>query len=270
MKKLVKVREFIAIVVLFSLLASVIVCIGCASRAGALGMMEKIPEDTALFIFTDINAMRADDDLNNLYEDIVGEYDYLADYGIQFKDINSLTLGDDVFILEGKIDLGELKDKLEDYFNEGEYNNVEVWKSSFGWVAIVNNLIIIGAEDGVKDCLGVIKEGEDSLSDNSDVKNTIDRLPSGIMTMLTVGGTFTETGDMYNGLEVVGMSFEKKDADTIKATAALKFKEENIAHDAIDEIENDLEEQNYRDININAENEFIIVTFEIDIDDFLD
>jgi hypothetical protein len=226
-------------------------------------MMGKLPKDTSYFGFNNIKAVRGDDDLEDLYKSWKdGVEDMLDKYGIDTDDVDSDVEGEGARIFSGKFDLDDVRDELDDMdYDDDEYKGVEVWKSDTEWVALMKNLIIIGAEDGVKDCINVIKEGEDSLKDNKDAKGVMDKLHSGI-------GMYYYEGGGYIDIEAFGMSFWKKDKDTLGVSMVFKFEDKDAAEDAMDEIEENLEDE-YEDIDVDQDDEFIIVTGEIDIEDFI-
>jgi hypothetical protein len=224
--------------------------------------------------------------LKDLYDGWKDEYDNLDDYGIDLDDVNGFAEYGDVKLITGSFDLGDVRDKLDGRgFDKSEYKDVEVWENSgedvwvalmgnfdgSGWLALMRNLIVIGREDAVEDCIKVIREGEDSLQDNRDARDVMARLPGGVVMMWGVGQTFTEIiiEEEFEGLDAGGMSLGKKDEDTLKATAILKFEDEDAAEDATDQIKAHLEEEGYRDIDVDQNKEFVKVTAEIGIDDFL-
>ena len=262
-----KLRKIISVISLISLLAVAIAGVGCGGEGGGAAditnMMKNVPDDATYFYFMDAKSMRADDDLIGLYASWEDDSTYMSEtYNITWDDVNSLTqCGDDTTLLEGNFDLDKVRSKLEDGdYTKGKYGDVELWESDYLWVALMDDLIITGSEEAVKDCIGVIKDEKDSLADNRDVKVVMDRLPSGILTGY-------DTDEEYKDLVASGLSIQKKSKDTVKGTAVYKFKDENAAENAIEAIKGDLEENKSKNIDIKQDGEFVIATAETDMNE---
>jgi len=255
--------------VVFSLL--LVPFIGCTSSEsdGMVSMMGKIPEGAGNSIFMDFQALRGDDDL----EDLLAEFEDAGVYWldmIDIDDVNTIAICGsyaDNIILNGKFNLDDIREELDDLdCNDDEYKNVEIWGSyDEYWFALLGSLIIMGLEDDVKDCIDVIKDGEDSMLDDNDFKEVMDRLPGGIMVKVGTDGG-------YPGEEAWGYSFKKKDDDTLKMTAIFKFKNEDASVDAVDEIEEDIEEEEEgpHNIQVDQDGEFVIASAEMDIADWME
>lgn len=274
--------RIVSIVVLVLMLASAGAGVGCGGKGGggagggtAARMMSMIPKDASQFMFVDIKTLQGDEDLESLYEDMFSDIDeMLATFGTQVGDIRRIAgSGEQLLLLDGSFKLSEVRDTLEDQgFDKSEYKGVEVWEdpSGYAWVAVMGNLIVVGSKDAVEDCIDVIKGGESSLRDNRDAREVMDRLPSGIVMGLGIGEAFSEIIDQeYEGLKVGGMSLAKKDKNTLRAAAVMKFEDSDAAQNAADRIKDDLEEENFKNIKIDRDNEFVKVTAEIAIEDFL-
>lgn len=276
----VKFRVVMSVIALISLLALVGAGVGCARGGAAEHMMKKIPQDATMFAWIDMRALRGDDDLKDMYADMEDSLEYLPDMaGIELEDVNRVgttNIGfDGVVLLDGRFNLNEVRNKLEDLnYDQGDYKDVEVWETQSYydtiWLALMGNLIIMGTSEAVSDCITLIREGGKSFVDNRDVKDLIDRLPGGIVMALGIGDAFADLIDEdYEGLEAGAMSYGKKDEDTLKMTAVLKFEDADAANAAIDEIKDDLEDEGYKQVDVDQDGEFMTVTAEIDIDDFL-
>jgi len=259
-----------ALVLLFSLVGTGVHCAGEPGQ-GAVEMMAKIPEDVAFFNSMDIRALRLDDDLEDIYENWEDSCEgRLEDYGMECGDVDCIAVTENVELYHGHFYLNDIRDKLEgrDY-DDGEYRDVEVWEgftiSAKEWVALTGNLIIIGGEEAVKDCIRVIQAVKDSVQDNRDAKAIVDRLPGGIVVAV---GMEVEEGDMeYEGIDAVGYSIEKKDANTARVTVVFNFEDEDAAQGAIDEIEENIEqEEGVELIHIDQDEQFVEVTLDTDIE----
>lgn len=261
-----KHKKIISVIALISLLVLVGASTNCSlQNADATDMTKKIPEDADSFFFIDIDELRSDDDLEDFYENLEDVYGYWSEnFDIDLDDIDSLAMYGSTILIEGDFNLDDIREELEDLgYNDDEYKDVEVWKSDNGysWVAMKGNLIIMGSEESVKDCIKVIEEGEDSLRDDKDCKDVMDRLPGGIFVMY-------DTVEEYQGLEASGVSIQTKDEDTLKVTAIFKFEDEDAAEDAMDEIEDYADEEDFHHINVDQDGDFVKATAEVDINDF--
>jgi hypothetical protein len=273
----VKLIRIVSIVALVLVLALIGAGVGCGGKGGgeAARMMSMIPEDASRFMFVDIKTLQGDEDLEGLYEDMFSDIDeMLATLGIDADDIYRIAgSGETLLLLDGVFDLDEARSALEDHgFDKSEYKDVELWEDPSGYagVALMRNLIVVGGQDAVEDCIKAIKGGESSLRDNRDAREVMDRLPGGIVMGLGIGEAFSELFEQeYEDLKAGGMSVGKKDKDTLKVTAVLKFEDRDAAENAAGKAESDLEEEGYQNIHIDRDNEFVKVTAEIGIDDFL-
>lgn len=262
-----KNKRILFIITLMSSLALIITSLSCSDDENAsVDLISKIPEDSSYFSFIDVSAMRTDDDMDDLYDEWEDNYNYLEHYGIDRDDVNRLAISSDATLCEGEFDLEEIREELEDLdYDDDEYREVEIWESADGhkWIALTEDLIIIGSEDDVKDCLWVIKDGEDSMYDDSDINDVLNKLPDGIYMSC-------DTEEAFEDLEASGLSYRKLDDDTIGVSAVFKFDDEDAADDAINEIE-DYAENYYEDIrhvDVWQDGLFVIAEGEIDMDDF--
>jgi len=239
--------------------------------ADVTSMMEKVSKDTTEFIFIDVKALRGDDDLAGLLQDLEDSLEGLLEVmGTDLGNINALASAEDVSLFDGGFDFDDIRDELNSQgFDEDEYEGVEVWESPYGgWVALVENLIIMGHQDGVKDCVDVVGGTEGSLGDTRDAEDIMDRLPSGISAGFYIGDTIAVVDSEYQYLEASGWSFTKIDEDTLVMTTVLRFDNEDAAEDAIAEVEEDFEEKEFKHLDFDQDEEFVKLTAEIDIDDF--
>ena len=277
-------KRTISVMGLITLVALLVLGAGCAGDgqgnggngnngevADVTSMMEKVSKDTTEFIFIDVKALRGDDDLGGLLQDLQDSLEGLLEVmGTDLGNINALASAEDVSLFDGGFDFDDIRDELNSQgFDEDEYEGVEVWESPYGgWVALVENLIIMGHQDGVKDCVDVVGGTEGSLGDTRDAEDIMDRLPSGISAGFYIGDTIAVVDSEYQYLEASGWSFTKIDEDTLVMTTVLRFDNEDAAEDAIAEVEEDFEEKEFKHLDFDQDEEFVKLTAEIDIDDF--
>jgi hypothetical protein len=271
-------KKVLLVVSLGVLLATMAVAsAGCASSSGYTAMLSKVPSDTTSFKYVDVKALRNDADLDDLYDAWKAGMDsWLEALGINHSDVSGFAHGssaDSRFtLLVGKFDLDDVRSELDDRkYDEDEYKGVEVWKREVGWdpvlesrVALMGNLIIMGDENGVEDCISVIKAGAASWLGEADVNDVASRLPGGVYVDLQK----QELAELViEGLEVTGISAKKLDADTLKIAGVAKFNDEDDADDADDAIENLMELQQFKKVDVSQEGLFLEASAELDIDD---
>lgn len=261
-----KYKRVISVVTLISLLILVGTSVNCSlsSTGGATDMMKKIPEGVSYFSFIDIKELRSDDDLKDIFEESEDDFDYWLEIGIDIDDIDSVAMYGSTILMDGDFNLDDIREELEDLdYDKDDYKGVEVWESDYGytWVAMKGNLIIMGSEESVKDCIRVIDGGEDSVLDDNDCKDVMDRLPSGIFMMYN-------KIEEYQDMEAFGISIQTKDKDTLRVTEIFKFEDEDAAEDAIVEIEEYADEEDLYNINVDQDGKFVEVTASVDIEDF--
>ena len=271
-----KDKAVICIVVL--ILALISTGIGCDSTKGegAVDMMKKVPKYTDSFMFIDVDAMRIDADLEKAYIDVKDILEEGTVYvGINHDEVDRMAYtGTSTILLEGDFNLDEAREKLEVLgYGGDEYRGIEVWEAVGLLIALVSNeLVILGTEDVVKDCIKIIKDGDASLYDDKDFRDVMERLPSGIIVQC-MERVFPLSYGQYEGLEVAGMSAMKKDKHSMAFTGICKFENRDDASDAMDEIEFSLENDEFDDwrkIDVTHDSEFVVITTEIYIDDVFD
>ena len=259
------------------LLAMALASVGCASGSGLSDMLARVPADTKSLKYVDVSTLRNDADLDDLYDAWKASVDSrLEARGIDHGDVDvfasNLNPGKRFTLLVGNFDLAELRDELDDrHYDDDEYKGVEVWKREAGWgydpdneVALMGNLIILGNEAGVEACIKVIKEGEASWLSKVDINDVVSRLPGGLYVDLQKTDL---AGLLIKGLEASGTSFKKQDRDTLRIGGVAKFDDEDDADDAENTIENLMEQQEFDEVSITQQGEFLKASAELDIDD---
>lgn len=263
-----RIRGIISILGLVCIMALGLAASGCASKAGADDAIDKMPWDTNHFVYVDVKALRSDDDLIDLYDawkESAGPM--LTLHGIDRSDVSWAAYGASLTLLGGKFDLDEIRHELDERnYTEDEYRGVEVWERLFGneLVALMGDLIMIGSEASVEESIRVTKDDEDSLADQSDVADVLKRLPDGTFTEVNADNWLIDS--LLAGFEAVGLSAAKKDDQTLKITAVVKFDDDEYARDAVFKIEDYMDLQ-YRHVEVTRDGQFVIGTAELDIND---
>ncbi len=250
-------------------LALMVVSVGCSSSGGsASAMMEKMTWDTTQLTYINVEGLRNDSALEDLYDqwrEDAGQM--LSTHGIDRNSVQSMGYGSEVTIIMGSFDLAAVRHELDTReYNDDDYRGVEVWKKPYGneLTALMDGVIIIGPEDSVEDCIRVIQGGEDSFADKQNARDVMNKLPNGLFANLSMSNWFT--GLLLGGFESLGISAQKADQYTLRFTFVLKFNDRGYAEDAMNKVE-DFVEGSYRNVQARQDGEYVIVTGEIDVDD---
>lgn len=239
---------------LLVLVSLILAMVGCGDGGGgggdkdAVALMKKLPQGTDSFMFVDVKTLRTDDDLKDVYEGISDDMGGMsADmFGVSGDDVDAFVMaGETVFIIQGDFDLEALRDGLEDMgYDKDDYQDVEIWEAFGSAMVLVDNGLIIAAEsDDAKDCIDVIKGKEKSLYEEADVKDDVGKMPGdSLAVMWSDGGDSFFSSSSYSGLEATAISMAKKDADEMQVAAIMRFKDSASAKDAMDELEEDIED----------------------------
>lgn len=239
---------------------------GEASKA-MLDMMKRVPDNFTMFMFYDVEGIGANED----WEDMLGDLDDTGGMEVDMDEVDVMASGmtaefDMIMLMEGSFD--DPTDGLEmaGYTSE-TYNGVDVWVVGEGAfsnaMAFWDNLFVMGSEDAVKDCIDVIEDGEDSLYDNDDYGDVADRLGDGLIAMLMEAEGIPDMEDA----EVFGMSYAAKDSNTAKVKGVVAFVDEDAANAAMDDVEGQLEHENWENVDIDQSGRIIEASGEIDLDD---
>jgi hypothetical protein len=273
-----RLRIIVTLVFVASLLLAVAgsACLGGDNGDGEaseamLNMMKRVPDNFTMFMFYDVEGIGANED----WEDMLGDLDDTGGMDLDMDEVDVMASGmtaefDMIMLLEGSFDSGDPTDGLEmaGYTSE-TYNGVEVWVVGEGAfsnaMAFWDNLLVMGSEDAVKDCIDVIEGGEASLYDKDDYGDVADRLGDGLIAMLMDAGDMGPQG--MEGAEVLGFSYDAKDSNTAKIRAAVVFEDEDAAEAAMDDVDAQAENENWENVDIDRSGKIIEAEGEIDLDD---
>ena len=249
--------------------------IGCADSKErvVVTMMRKMPENTSNFELRDVRTLRGDDKFEEYYNAARYDFDYgYGDYGIDFNDVDyfvesAIWQGTRYTLIGGNFDLVAVRDELDSLgYSEGEYRGVEVWQGNNESLALMETLVILGSEEVVRNCIEVVKEGKDSLWDNQDAKDVVDRLPDGYGVMYSSPAIWAY---MYEGIEADGISMETEGRNILRMTMVLMFENEDAAFDAVKELEEETESYELERTDVNKDGKFVIATREEDIQEII-
>jgi hypothetical protein len=266
----------LAAIVSLLLIAVVVASLGCLGGGGSAKDMAKItPEGTSYLIHYDLQTLRDDKDIDGAYESIEKNWpEKLEKYGLDVDDTNYMSAGGGmsyiaraggITILGGKFDLEDVRDELDDAeFDKDDYKGVELWTGEDEAVAISGDKVLYGDKDNVKDCIKVMKGDQQSVyDDDEDFREVIDKLPGGIMMLVTTRGFSSEFG----GAVANGFVLMKEDDDTLKMKGVMKFDDEDDAEDAKSDLKRDLKEE-WDDVDVELKGKFLEYTGKKDIDEW--
>lgn len=224
------------ILLMMALITAPQLLIGCAhisqkestATNACIELMQKVPVYYEDFEFWDVNTLRNDSDLKELYQIwYERKVNYLEElFGLNVTDIKFLAQGEGMLdIIKTDYDIDELRKAVAaDFYRDTKYPDMEVWKSepssdpqsvTGGWV-LTEGLIVRGANNSnVDDYLRVVSGEELSMYDKN-AAEVLDMLPQGFMTRLT--------RSMYpKGLIISGMTLKKEHDTLFKWTNLYKF-----------------------------------------------
>jgi len=227
--------------------------IGCGSSSGLADMMKRMPDDATEFFVEDFKAGRAigADELSEGYGGFLDMWrENLLDVGIDLDGTSTLAwYASDTaaFLIEGDFNLDNIRAKLEESGEHSEeYRGVEIWTKGDNIeetgdhgdlvYALINSaLIIVGSEQSIDGCIGVINEGDASIYDNNDFRDIIERLPRGLTLQCSVHWYQEVEGFIIGGFSLVMNSDGTQDFTWVG-----KFENSEVVDSAIDIIINGL------------------------------
>ncbi len=269
---------------LLVLVSLILAMVGCGDGGGggggdkdAIALMKKLPKGTDSFMFVDIKSLRTDDDLEDLYDSFSEDSgDMTSMFGADMEDISFWAMaGEMMFVLQGDFDEDEVTEALEQTgYEKSDYEGVEVWAAMGFAAALVDDSTLVFASDtDVKACVDVIKGEEKSLYEASGVKDDMGKLPGDALIVAWGGaGESFFADETYTGLEATAISMSKKNADTVQATAVMRFEDSASAKDAMDDVEADMKadsETEVTNLKVTQDGEYIKATAEMDLDENL-
>jgi PKD repeat protein len=241
-----------------------------AVSADAMATIKDLPQGPGLFIFTDVTALRADDD----FVVACSNYDAQLEIdcgalGISLDDVYSRTKSESLSILDGHFNLDDVRDYLEDFsYQNAEYKGVETWVSETAnedmvAVALLGGSCIILADSSgsLEDCIDAIKGDTDSLGDDEYVSDAMDRLPAGIRVVVS-------TDEHFEGCRAYATSVAKKDSNTALYTSFVLFDDEDSASGAMEAIEDEFQGDldYYDNVEVTQDGSCVVVTAESSIE----
>lgn len=215
-------------------------------EASSPDMMKTVPSGWEAVVISDLDELRS--------------VDYLRDNGSflshQIPDLKGIDPGDmdrvllvtyeeiDTIVAEGRFDLDALRNNLidEEYIQD-EYRGIEIWADTGKGeaIALTENLVFIGPRQKVETCIGLLRDGGETLDADPLLNELMDNLPSGF-SMVLVRGKAAQTLSGSDGhLEAIGLSHSEAPDNMIKTTVAYKFDSSETAQEGVTAIRSNVE-----------------------------
>ena len=228
------------IVVVMGLLGG---CGGGVSNIDTVTGLAKIaPAGTEVLMHLDMGEMRTDGDLSGILEEMDLEFSELGIEGINYETLDYFWIvmtsdyADELYVLGGTFDTAALGNALDEEFTRDEYRGVGIWAADDGAIAIYNSLLIFGSDGAVTGCLDVIAgAGTSAYDGNPDIRDVINRNPSGLINIVAIEEGFYETS------AAMAMSIYKQSRDTARMSGSMKFGNEADAAEAAADMESDMD-----------------------------
>lgn len=239
-----KSLKSLALIVVLVLTASVGL-VGCQSesdneasqaRLACIELMQKVPVYYESFEFWDVNLLRSDPDLADMYQVWYDRHlDSLEEhYALDSQAVDYLGTGGLLDIIKADYDVDAVREAISlNYYLDTSYEAKEVWRSepsqdpqspTGGWV-LEEGLLVRGANNrNVDDYLSAI-DGEDPSMYDRNAADWLARIPEGIMLRIS--------RDHYpEGLLVSGSNVEKVEGTTLRWRHVYLFESAETAAEA--------------------------------------
>jgi hypothetical protein len=248
---MMKLLRNIVIVVVMVLTASVGL-VGCGAesspRLACIELMQRVPAYHESFEFWDVNMLREDPDLSDIYQIWYERHlEFEAEhYALESETVDYLGMGEGLDMFMAGYDVAAVREAISlDFYLDASYGEREVWRSepshdpqspTGGWVLDEGVLVRGYNNDGVDEYLSVIYGEVPSMYDQS-AADLLERMPVGIM--LRIFRYYYP-----EGLLVAGNSVEKVEGTKLRWAHFYLFESAEAAAAARDsEYFTDIEEE---------------------------
>lgn len=264
-------KVFVAGLLLVSMLLGAVACSSNGVTGDMAKLVKDIPEGATSFVYWNTGVMAGDSELHQLLDKWKADNEtQIAGFGVGSDEVEHFLTyssnGENVLIVMGDIDLDQVRQKLQELeYDDKDWKHIEIWESTneLDWLAMPEGSLVWGSVDRIKESIDII-EGGNSLYDNQDARDVLDKLPNGTLVHYQ-----KYAGDvLYEGLIASGDSFEKMDKDLLKVKLVYKFSEPGDAESALDSISDEVDED-YDKVNAKQDGRFIIVTAEVEIENLM-
>ncbi len=271
-----KTRLLVTLGIIAIIVAGLLLAAGCTGGEAGSGsgvrfidltsLTKLAPDEATMMIYADMKAIMEDTDLGEMYENMEAELDEANELGITPSSVKHFGIivvdNDEITVVGADLDLDLIHAKLaEEGSTSEDYLGFEVWLggNDMAW-AIMDDTLLIGSEDGVKACLIAINSGATAYAGSQDIRDTLDRMSDGVMTMLMTGDQF------YPGSLYAGITIDKISSEGMKMVGLIKFANDDEATDVEAEMKASMDMEEMAMLNMSVSRSGSFVEFSADID----
>ena len=282
-----KLKILITALLLLTLIGANTGCICSRGGGNFVELMKKVPVDSTSIDYWATGRVADDEDLlNNIYTVFKdsSEANQLKEIGVLLVNIKQSVKASGFYqgqgvvtVFSGSFNIKDVERSMEaEDYNTTPWHEVGIWTPNedgqgYTSVALLNDTILMASEENLKPCIDtLVKEDEESLYEDSNVKAVVDKLPDGVV--INVSRANSEgSEENYEDLIAYGKSYSKESSGEtvkLKLTAIYMFQDNLTAGQAVDEIEEYLGSKSFTEIKAEREGNFVRATALIYISDF--
>jgi len=229
MKKVI-VAVFLVVLIISGLL------VGCSAKISPLVEFVKLlPYGTNSIVYIDVGTMAEDPNLTDMYSSFRDKWIELEeDWGISISSVRVLGLAYSIdsaaVIIKGDFNLNDVRNALQKSqkipdLTEDVYEGVSIWTGDSYILAFPEDMFIMGSSiENVKTFIELSQGKGTSIYDDELIKTIVDRLPTGINTMIQKGNgapTFIPKGDVPPDVSIrYGLQYLAGGISLMKSTNA--------------------------------------------------
>ena len=258
-----------ALTLLFFPVLTLASCSGGVRDRSVDSPLQLIPRNADSFTFVDLEEVR-DERLDELEDQIAKlvDSDGLYEWGIDLEDVDTLLISDQdnldaLTVLQGTFSTEDVADELDDAdYRDDVYRDIEVWVERRGNTAVAlvaEDTVVVGEEDRVEESIDVFVDGTGSMDRDDEVAGLVDSL--GDVLSYSVEETCA-----YRGCRRSANSVRVESGELV-AVFAFVFRDEETASDAERNIEDDLEEMEFKPAT-DLDGTLVIVTTPVEEEEF--
>lgn len=267
-----KRSAILVILLLVQIIYTSLVFSACGGGESAgTNSMKLIPKVCDTYIYTDMKQLGSDSDLRVAYEGYRDVYAALLDdINLNIHDIYWTAVGsaesEVVAIYGGNFDIEGVRSGLQNIgYEKSTYRGIETWisedeeQSYPPLFAFADKRILEGSEEMVRKCIDVIAGQAESIQENENLKDTIERLPpQGLLTVGFDNKAIRASTEDLPGCLAVGISVQKVDSENVRYTVEVKYDDEFDAQDGCADVQNLVESWfEFEDVQVAQEGLFV-------------
>ena len=272
-----------ATLIVVAVVVVVVVVLLVLVRGGSLptGPLGLLPDDVSWVVVSDVELIMAGDATDDAADDFEDAWeDRLEDIGVFLDDLDTIVQaqgGDgSLTVVAGELDFEQIRDDLDDAdYDDDSYQGYEIWEEGDLWIEAVALLegrdeLVIGSLDAVEGVLRSLDRSDGSLlqDDDNDIRRVLERVGPGWQVYAFEGCQ----GADVRGCEAAGGAASRgSESYLVEGSLAFLFRNERTADSEMDDLEDYLDDEFHRDVDIEevrTDGVFVIVTTSVDEDDW--